>query len=186
MSNFLTTGAPITNIQLASKPIVARLPNGNQVQSTHTCTLDLPNLPAEGHLAHIIPGLAPYSLVSEVTLCNAGCKVLFTKNWCTIVQQGRTNLCGSKCMHTRLWMIPLQTSKPPMTHWPLHCPHVHGRQRCSHLHGRQPCAFYTQSVVLATNPNTPPGPRTKLQTHNYPRPHSPPYPPPPTTVHSHQ
>jgi hypothetical protein len=30
-SNFLTTGTPITNVQLAIKPIVAHLANGDQV-----------------------------------------------------------------------------------------------------------------------------------------------------------
>jgi hypothetical protein len=83
MSNFLTTSTPVTNVQLANKPIVACLPNGNQVQSTHTHTLDLPKLSAVVRLAHIIPGLALHSLVSVVTLCNAGCKFLFTKIGCT-------------------------------------------------------------------------------------------------------
>jgi hypothetical protein len=67
-SNFLTTGAPITNIQLANKSIIAHLPNGDQVQSTPTCTLDLPKLSAVACLAHIIPGLASHSLVSVLTL----------------------------------------------------------------------------------------------------------------------
>ena len=69
-SNFLTTGAHVTNIQPTQKPIVARLPNGDQVRSTHTSTLDLPGLPATVRLAHIIPGLASHSLISVVTLCN--------------------------------------------------------------------------------------------------------------------
>ncbi len=71
-SNFLTTSAYVTNIQPAQKPILARLPNGNQVQSTNTGTLDLPNLPVVARLAHIIPGLASHSPISLVTLCKAG------------------------------------------------------------------------------------------------------------------
>ncbi len=55
-SNFLTTSAHVTNVQPAQKPIVARLPNGDQVRSTHTGTLDLSGLPAVVRLAHIIPG----------------------------------------------------------------------------------------------------------------------------------
>ncbi len=42
-SHFLTTNVPATNICTASVPLVARLPNGERVQSTHTCTLDLPS-----------------------------------------------------------------------------------------------------------------------------------------------
>ena len=61
-SNFLTTGAHVTNVKPAQKPISARLPNGDQVRSTHTGTLDLPDLPAAARLAHIITGLASHSL----------------------------------------------------------------------------------------------------------------------------
>ena len=46
-SHFLTTDAPATNIVPATVPLIARLPNGDKVQSTHTCTLDLPDLPAD-------------------------------------------------------------------------------------------------------------------------------------------
>ena len=120
-SNFLTTGAHVTNIQPTQKPIVARLPNGEQVRSTHTGTLDLPDLPVAAHLAHIIPGLASHSLISVVTLCNARCDVLLTKIGCTITHCGRTIMCGSKCMRKGLWMIPLQpgsqqtsTTTPPI------------------------------------------------------------------------
>ncbi len=114
-SNFHTTSAPITNVQLVNKPIVAHLPNGDKVQSTHTCTLDLPKLPAATCLVHIIPGLASDSLVSVVTLYNAECEILFTKIGCTITLCGCTILCGSKCMCTELWMIPLVLSMPTRT-----------------------------------------------------------------------
>jgi len=115
MSNFLTTGAHVTNIQLTQKPIVARLPNGDKVHSTHTGTLDLPGLPSAARLAHIIPGLVSHSLISVVTLCNAGCDVLFTKIGCTITYRGRTIMCGNKCTRTGLWMIPLHADSQPTT-----------------------------------------------------------------------
>ncbi len=103
-SNFLTTGA-----------FVACLPNCDQVRSTHTGTLDLPGLPSAARLAHIIPGLAYHSLISVVTLCNAGCDVLFTKIGCTITHWGRTIMCGNKCTRTGLWMIPLHADSQPTT-----------------------------------------------------------------------
>ena len=114
-SNFLTTGAHVTNIKPTQKSIVARLPNGDKVQSTHTGTLDLPGLPAAARLAHIIPGLASHSLISVVTLCNAGCDVLFAKIGCTITHCGRTIMCGNKCTRTGLWMIPLHADIQPST-----------------------------------------------------------------------
>ncbi len=108
MSHFLTTNAPASNIIPASVPLIARLPNGDKVQSMHTCTLDLPDLPAGTRAAHIIPGLASHALLSIVTMCNAGCTVTFTKINCTITYRGRTIICGHKCTHTGLWMIPLR------------------------------------------------------------------------------
>ena len=106
-SHFLTTDAPATNIIPATVPLIARLPNGDKVQSTHTCTLDLPNLPPGARAAHIIPGLASHSLLSVVTMCNAGCTVTFTKINCTITYRGRVIICGHKCTRTGLWMVPI-------------------------------------------------------------------------------
>jgi len=112
-SHFLTSMAPATNITPTTKPIVARLPNGERVTSTHTCTLDIPALPVAARLAHIIPNLASHSLISVVTLCNAGCNITFGKIGCTISYRGRTVLCANKCTRTGLWMIPLTATPPP-------------------------------------------------------------------------
>jgi hypothetical protein len=107
-SHFLTTNTPATNICAASVPLVAHLPNGDRVQLMHTCTLDLPELPAAARNAHVIPGLALHSLLSIVAMCNTGCTVTFTKIGCTIVYCGCTIICGQKCTRTGLWMVPLQ------------------------------------------------------------------------------
>jgi hypothetical protein len=106
-SHFLTTNAPATNIVLAAVPLIARLPNGDKVQSTHTCTLNLPDLPAGAQAVHVIPGLASHSLLSVITMCNAGCTVTFTKINCTISYRGCTIICGNKCTGRSLWMVPL-------------------------------------------------------------------------------
>ncbi len=115
-SHFLTTNAPAANIIPATVPIIARLPNGEQVQSTHTCTLNLPALPSGARAAHIIPRLALHSLLLVVTMCNAECNVTFTKIGCTISYRGRTIICGRKCTRTGLWMIPLANSITTLPH----------------------------------------------------------------------
>jgi hypothetical protein len=84
MSHFLTTDAPATNILLAAVPLIACLPNGDKVQSTHTCTLVLPDLSAGAQAAHVIPGLVSHMLLSAITMCNARCTVTFTKINCPI------------------------------------------------------------------------------------------------------
>ena len=114
-SHFLTSMAPATNITPTTKPIVAQLPNGERVTSTHTCMLDIPALPAAARLAHIISNMASHSLILVVTLCNAGCDIAFTKIGCTISYHGRVVLCANKCTRTGLWMIPLAATTPPTT-----------------------------------------------------------------------
>ena len=111
-SHFLITQAPANNIRPALKPITARLPNGSTITSTKQCELDISGLPKNAREAHIIPGLANYSLVSVTKLCNAGCEVNFTKIGCTITHNGRAVLCASKCTKTGLWMIPITDSVP--------------------------------------------------------------------------
>jgi hypothetical protein len=104
----------MTNMRPTSKPIIARLPNCKRVHSMHRCTLDIPALLASARHAHIIPSLASHSLISIVTLCNAGCNVGFTKIGCTITHHGKVFLCGSKCTRTGLWIISL-CSTPPLS-----------------------------------------------------------------------
>ena len=79
-------------------------------QSIHICTLDLPNLLPGARAAHIIPRLASHSLLSALTMCNAGCTVTFTKINCTITYRGRVIICGHKCTRTGLWMVPITNS----------------------------------------------------------------------------
>jgi hypothetical protein len=106
-SHFLTTNTPAINILPTAMPIIAYLPNGERVRSTHTCTLDIPSLPPGACAAHIIPSLALHSLLSIVKMCNAGCTITFTKIGCTIVYCSQTIVCGHKCTQMGLWMIPL-------------------------------------------------------------------------------
>ncbi len=92
--------------------IVACLPNGRHVRSTHACTLDIPSLPPGACAAHIIPGLALHSLLPVMTMCNAGCTITFTKIGCTIMYPSQTIVCSHKCTWTGLWMIPLTPWSP--------------------------------------------------------------------------
>ena len=114
-SNFLVVGAPVTNKKVAVTPILVTLPDSEKVHSTHIGDLDIPQLPKNARVCHIIPDLASYSLISVVKLCEAGCEVSFTK-WGIGVEvryRGRLIIKGSKCTRTGLCMVPL--SSPPST-----------------------------------------------------------------------
>ena len=88
--------APKEVVTPAINPPRVALPNGDTVQSTHTCTLALPQLPEKARHGHIISGLAAYSLLSVVKLCNAGCDITFTKVDYTVRLRGRVLMTGTK------------------------------------------------------------------------------------------
>ena len=76
-SHFLVTDASATGISVATNPITVTIPDGTKLTSTHKRELDLPLLPKAARTGHVIPGMSSHSLVSVVTLCNAGYRVVF-------------------------------------------------------------------------------------------------------------
>ena len=112
-SHFLLTTAPTTNKKAALNPLHVTMPDGNQVQSTHTCELDIPQLPANARDDHIVPGLAAHSLLSIVKLCNAGCDVTLSKIKCEVKYRGRLVMRGSKYTRTGLWFVNIDRNCQP-------------------------------------------------------------------------
>ena len=108
-SHFLVSDAPNQSQVPAISPLKIHCPNGSIIESSHTCELDLPQLPKAARLAHVVPGLAGYSLVSVVKLCNAGCRVKMTDISCEVTYRGKTVVSCHKCTKTGLWMMPLSS-----------------------------------------------------------------------------
>jgi hypothetical protein len=108
-SHFLVTDASATGVSVATNPVTVSIPDGSKLTSTHKRELDLPQLPKAARSGHVIPGMSSYSLMSVVTLCNAGCKVVF-EAWgigVTVTCRGTIVLEGKKCVKTGLWMVPI-------------------------------------------------------------------------------
>ena len=81
-----------------------------KVRWTHKRELDLPLLPKAARSGHIIPGMLSHSLVSVVTLCNAGYRVV-SEEWgidVTVTRRGTIVMEGKKCTKTGLWMVPIK------------------------------------------------------------------------------
>ena len=108
--------APKSSVSPTNDPPLMSLPNWDQVQLTHTYTLALPQLPSKARCGHIVPGLAAYSLLSVVKLCNAGCDVTFTKINCTVCMQRRILMTGRKDTKTGLCMLPLAMDESMISH----------------------------------------------------------------------
>ena len=106
-SNFMMTNAHVDTKEATTEGINVSLPDGNKVQSTHRCTLNIPGLPKAARKGHIIPGLASHSLISVVILCDKGCEVTFNKASVRVTYNEEVIMTGRKCQRTGLWMVPL-------------------------------------------------------------------------------
>ncbi len=92
-----------------------RYPSHSQtapVSNTHTCLLDLLQLPIAARQAHIIPKLVLHSLISVPMLCNAGCRVHFTKNECIITHNNTTIT-----PPPTFFYIQSHSPRPPRQNW---------------------------------------------------------------------
>ena len=106
-SHFLIPNARCINPKVATNPLRIRIPNGQTVTLSHTCLLDLPLLPKDVRIAHIVPGMSGFSLISVVKLCNAGCHVKMTDISCQVTFRGKIVVTCSKCTRKGLWLMPL-------------------------------------------------------------------------------
>jgi hypothetical protein len=90
-SIFIMKGTPIKNIWPATKQLTINLPDGSQVKSTHLCNITIPGLPIV-LTGHIVPRLLIPSLIGIRVLWEAGCKVVFTKNFCNVIYNNKVIL----------------------------------------------------------------------------------------------
>ena len=79
--HFLVQNAHVVNKKPAKNPIKIKLPNRSIVMSTHTCNINIPELPDDVTEGHIVPELNA-SLVSSRKFCDAGYIVEYTKHDC--------------------------------------------------------------------------------------------------------
>eukprot|EP00804_Cyclotella_cryptica_P029536 CCRYP_020583-RA/>CCRYP_020583-RA protein AED:0.35 eAED:0.26 QI:0/-1/0/1/-1/1/1/0/1386 len=114
-AHFIIKGATVRNKNPASDPLRIKLPDGSVITSTHTCNLDIPWLPNSVTEAHIVPGLAQSSLVATKKFCDAGCKITFDLDGCTIIYRGKVVLTGTRDPATGLWRVPINPTSPATT-----------------------------------------------------------------------
>jgi hypothetical protein len=105
-SIFIMEGTDMANRQVAQKPLTINLPNGNKVMSTHIYDINIQGL-STVLTEHIVPSLAIASLMGICPLCKAGCKVIFYKDECDFMFNGKVILRGYKDPTTNLWMLPI-------------------------------------------------------------------------------
>ena len=100
--------APVTNKKVAKSPLQVMLPDGAAIQSSHTCDLDLPQLPDSARKAHVIPGLTSSSLLSVGQLVDSNCSVIFEKTKVEVIHKKSKVLEGRRNPKNGLWVVDMQ------------------------------------------------------------------------------
>jgi hypothetical protein len=107
--HFLLINAPCCNKTKSTNPLRVRLPHGATMDSTHTASLDIPELSETAAVAHVFQSMADTSLLSVRQLCNEGYYVTFTIDNVTIFNKiGKEILKGLRDLDTGLWRINLR------------------------------------------------------------------------------
>ena len=106
--HFISVQASVKNVRPTKNAINVRIPNVEQMNSTHECDIDWPLLPQRAHGGHIIPALSQHSLLSVIKLCESGCRVTFQHDCCVVHYKGKIMLYGQKCPITKLIGVQYQ------------------------------------------------------------------------------
>jgi hypothetical protein len=101
--------APCLNKIKSQNPFTVRVSNGATVESTHTASLDIPELNETAFIAHIFSGIANHSLLSVEQLCNKGYSVTFKIDAVTIYNPRYIQIFkGARDLDTGPWRINLR------------------------------------------------------------------------------
>jgi hypothetical protein len=107
--HFLLVNAPCLKKVKSQNPLTVRLPNGATMKSSHTASLDIPELSTDASIAHVFPGMANHSLLYVGQLCNEGYTVTFKNASVTICDSQKFQiLSGARDLDTGFWRINLR------------------------------------------------------------------------------
>jgi hypothetical protein len=105
----MLVNAPCLNKIQSQNHLTVRLQNGATMESTHTSTLDIPELNKAAFIAHVFLGMENHSLLSVVQLCNQGYSVTFKIDAVTIYNPRDVQILkGARDLDTGFWRINLR------------------------------------------------------------------------------
>ena len=108
-SHFLCDSSNCENIQPAgTDAITATIPNGKQIRSTHTATLNWPHLPPSARTCHIFLVLKKKILLSIGQFYDAGLNSAFTKSHLYIYDRSTIFLQGKRQSGNVMRYVDLQ------------------------------------------------------------------------------
>ncbi len=150
MQIFVTEGTPIINKRKMTQPLKVVIVDGRQVMSIHMCNIHIDGL-STVLMGHIIPNLSIASLFGIWALTDAGCKVTFDRERCTVQYNGKIILSGWKDPATDLWALPLDSNG--MTSHHVHDAILPTAPVCTDAHAYlfKQIAFFTHRVQTKAN-----------------------------------
>jgi hypothetical protein len=125
------------------------MPNGQTMKSTHTATLDIPQLSKSAKAAHIFPAIQNNSLLSVGQLYDEGYFVLFSIDEVKFLDEKNIIIMkGNRDCATGLWRINLYHQKP-------NCnisqkqPQIHSANKVYALHNTGALVNYLHKAMLS-------------------------------------
>ena len=113
--HFLGINSACVNKLRTNEGINVQLPDGSSITSTHTASLNLPQLPPDARTAHIFPELT-HALISISMLCKQGLMAIFDDEKVYITKGGEVILHGEINKPTRLYMINIEGKEEKIHH----------------------------------------------------------------------
>ena len=106
----------LINVNDTLDPVSVSLPDGQQIQSSHTASINWPQLPIDAVMGDIIPGFTR-SLISIPRLCDTGHTAVLNSEGVTILDSsGRTAMTGGRDAKTGLFILPLSDPSIKVSH----------------------------------------------------------------------
>jgi hypothetical protein len=108
--HFLLVNASCRNKTKSTTPLHVRLPNGDTMESTHTASLDIPELREAVSVSHVFPDIANNALLSVGQLRNDGYSVTFKIEGVTFYNTKGKAILKEQCdVGTCLWRLNLRS-----------------------------------------------------------------------------
>ena len=82
--DFIIEETPLENVRKSKHPLKITLPYESIMESTHTGNLDMPCLPDQMIVIHVVSGLAYSQFISIRKFCDTKCTVIFDKYKCRL------------------------------------------------------------------------------------------------------
>ena len=111
--HYAATNADVKNIRPAQKKIKVMLPNGENIESSHTAQLNISNIPAPAQVCHLFPAMKDKILISLGKLCDNDMEIKLTKTNTYVYDQDHKEqpiIIGNRNTTNGMWYLNLNDS----------------------------------------------------------------------------